>query len=154
MTDDATSIQMTPLEQFLTYRLARIQSKLTAKDSRMLRELAGITTTQWRIIAILGSHGLCTAAQLSRIATMDKGLISRTVKSLQAEGLISTSRKATDNRAMYLDLTVAGRDIFDRMMPRMQARQTALRAYLQDLPSDVLNRAFDCLERAADDPAV
>lgn len=154
MTADDDSAPDTPLENFLTHRLARIHAKLTAKDSRLLRKHAGITSTQWRILSSLGCHGSCTSAQLSRLALMDKGLISRTVKTLQAGGLVTTRRKGTDNRALYLDLTEDGRDIHVRMLPLMQARQIALQAYLEELPSDILNRVFDRLERAAEDPAL
>lgn len=154
MTDAQGPSDHFPTEQFLPDRLARIQSKLNAQVSRILREHAGITSTQWRIIAFIGSHGSCTSAQLSRVAEMDKGLVSRTVKSLQADGLIHATRKESDNRAMYLDLTKAGRAIFDRTMPRMEARQVALNAYLADSLSEELKRAFDRLERAAEDPAI
>lgn len=145
---------LAPLGQFLTYRMSRVQAKLNAQASRILRDHAGITITQWRIIAVLGDGGSCTAAQLSRMTAMDKGLISRNVKTLHAEGLITVTRDRNDNRALHLDLTDKGRQVFDHTIPRMRARQKALRAHLDDVDQDVLMRAFDKLEVAAEDPKV
>ncbi|MDD9730586.1 MarR family winged helix-turn-helix transcriptional regulator [Mameliella sp. AT18] len=151
---DTGGPQRAPLANFLTYRFARVQSKLNAQASRILREHSGVTITQWRIIAVIGDGGPCTSAQLSRMTAMDKGLISRNVKSLNAEGYLSVTRDQTDNRALYLDLTEKGRKVFERTMPRMQARQKALRAYLDKSQIDLLMQTFDTLEKAAEDPNV
>ena len=146
--------QMASLGQFITYRLSRIQAKLNAQASRILRDHAGVTVTQWRIIAMLGDGGSCTAAHLSRMSAMDKGLISRNVKMLHADGFITISRDGKDNRALFLNLTDKGRGVFDHTFPRMQARQKALRSHLDEVDHDLLMRAFDKLERAAEDPTV
>jgi DNA-binding MarR family transcriptional regulator len=151
-TDDHPS--PAPLETFLTYRLARVQSKLNAQATRILRDHAGITLTQWRILAVIGDAGSCTAAQLSRNTSMDKGLISRNVKTLIAQGFLSSQRDAFDNRAQHLDLTDKGQDVYQRTIPRMRDRQTALRAYLTPDDEAVLLRVFDNLERACDDPSI
>ncbi|MBY6115204.1 MarR family winged helix-turn-helix transcriptional regulator [Mameliella alba] len=151
---DPVGLAQAPLANFLTYRLAKVQSKLNAQASRILRDHAGLTITQWRIIAVLGDGGRCTSAQLSRMTAMDKGLISRNVKSLSNEGYLSITRDEADNRALHLDLTDKGREIFERTMPRMQARQQALRSYIDPTQIVVLMQAFDALERAAEDPNI
>ncbi|WP_323766663.1 MarR family winged helix-turn-helix transcriptional regulator [Antarctobacter sp.] len=143
-----------PLNNFLTYRLAKAQAKLNAQASRILRDHAGITITQWRIIAVLGDTGRCTSAQLSRLTAMDKGLISRNVKTLAADGMITITRDASDNRALHLDLTDRGRATFDHTIPRMRDRQRDLRAYLDDAEFTTLMRACEKLEKAAEDPAI
>ncbi len=142
------------LGQFLTYKISRVQAKLNAQASRILRDHSGITLTQWRIIAVLGDGGSCTAAQLSRMTAMDKGLISRNVKTLNTEGLIAISRDNNDNRALHLNLTGKGLAVFEHTFPRMRARQKALRSYLDEVDQELLSRAFDKLERAAEDPTV
>jgi DNA-binding MarR family transcriptional regulator len=153
-TDCQDSAPVAQLEQFLTFRLARVQSKLAAQTSRILRDHAGITIAQWRIIAVLGEIDPCTAAHLSRQITMDKALISRNVKTLIAEDVIDMQRDTRDSRAMRLGLTDKGRQIYGRTFPRMHARQQALRSFLAPEDEAVLARALDKLERAAEDPAV
>lgn len=150
--ENGTPAQPTlPLTDFLTYRLARVQAKLNAQASRILREHAGINLTQWRIIIVLGEIGICTSAQLSRLTTMDKGLISRNVKSLTAEQIVKATRDATDNRAFNLGLTAKGQEIFHHTMPRMRARQEHLRAHLEPAEFEILMTAFTKLEKAAED---
>lgn len=152
--EDVVPHSVVPLNRFLTYRLAKVQAKLSAQATRILRAHAGITITQWRIIAVLGDTGRCTSAQLSRLTEMDKGLISRSVKSLTAERMITVTRDASDNRALHLDLTAKGRETFERTIPRMRSRQMGLRAYLDEAEFDTLMRACEKLEKAAEDPEI
>ncbi|WP_417209685.1 MarR family winged helix-turn-helix transcriptional regulator [Antarctobacter sp.] len=152
--DDAVPQSVVPLSNFLTYRLAKAQAKLNAQASRILRDHAGITITQWRIIAVLGDTGRCTSAQLSRLTAMDKGLISRNVKTLAVEGMITITRDTVDHRALHLDLTDKGRKTFDHTIPRMRDRQRALRAYLDDAEFATFMTACEKLEKAAEDPAI
>ena len=74
--------------RFLTFRLARVQAKLNAQSSRILKDHAGITLTQWRLLALIGNAGRTTAAVLSREVAMDKGLISRNIKTMVSDGLV------------------------------------------------------------------
>jgi len=136
--------------QFLTFRLARAQAKLNAQAGRILKEHAGLTLTQWRLLALLGGFGASTAAQLSRMAAMDKGLISRNIKTLMEARLVVASQDPEDNRAQLLELTPRGQEIFTATLPRMRARQDILRAHLNSEEEEILLRALLKLERAAD----
>jgi DNA-binding MarR family transcriptional regulator len=144
----------TKFGQFMTYRLARVQAKLNAQATRILRDHAGLTLTQWRLLALLGGAGQATAAQLSRHAAMDKGLISRNIRALTEEGLVQVNSDPADHRAQVLTLSPRGVSLFEHTLPRMRARQDALRAYLDANEEAVLNRALEKLERAAEDPTV
>ncbi len=146
--DDSTNEKV---GQFLTFRLARAQAKLNAQAARILKDQAGLTLTQWRLVALLGGVGEATAAYLSRVAAMDKGLISRNVKTLMTEGLVASHQNPEDSRAHTLRLTPRGRDIFESTLPRMRARQDLLRAHLETQEEEVLLRALLKLERAAEE---
>lgn len=141
-----------PIEQFLTYRMARVQARLNAQVTRLLKDWAGLTLTQWRLMALIGATGRSTAAQLSRHAAMDKGLISRNIKGLAEEGHIAIIADADDHRLQHLELTAAGRAIFERTQPRMLARQDALLARLDDEEVKHFLSALEKLELAAEDP--
>ena len=138
------------LQQFLTYRLARVQAKLNAQASRLLRDTAGITLTQWRILALIGIEGLQRSADLSRLAALDKGMISRNVKLLLQDELVLTEGDENDQRAQTLVLTEKGRKLVDRTLPVMRKRQALLRGALDAGELATLYRALDKLELAAD----
>jgi DNA-binding MarR family transcriptional regulator len=137
--------------RFLTFRLARVQAKLNAQAGRVLKEQAGLTLTQWRLVSLIGGNGRTTAAHLSREAAIDKGLISRNIKQLSEAGLVRITVDPDDHRAQNLELTDRGVNVFQTTLPRMRARQDALRAHLNTEEEEVLLSALEKLERAADD---
>lgn len=151
---DENSASELQLEHFLTYRMARVQAKLNAQATRILREHADITLTQWRLIILLEAQGQTTAAHLSRVAAMDKGLISRNIKFLVDLGLVDTQRDEIDSRSHHLKLTEAGHKMQSNLMPRMRARQMELRSRLSDEENRLFISVLKILEDAADDPSV
>lgn len=139
-----------PLHQFLTYRLSRVQAKLNAQASALLQRHAGLTLSQWRILALVGAAGQTRLSDLARSAALDKGLLSRNLKTMIAEGLVAAQQDDVDQRVQHLTLTARGRALFERTLPRMRARQTHLRAALTETERVVLETALEKLERAAD----
>jgi hypothetical protein len=71
-----------PLDQFLTYRLARVQARLNVHAAVLLKRHAGLTLSQWRIIALIGSGGHTKVSDFTRSMGLDKGLVSRNVRLL------------------------------------------------------------------------
>ena len=139
-----------PLHQFLTYRLSRVQAKLNAQASALLRNYAGLTISQWRILALVGAAGQTRLSELSRIAALDKGLLSRNLKTLIADGLVRSEQDDIDHRVQHLSLSGSGQALFERTLPRMRKRQRHLRSSMTAKELDVLYQALDKLEIAAD----
>ncbi|MFW2588754.1 MarR family winged helix-turn-helix transcriptional regulator [Sagittula sp. SSi028] len=139
------------LRQFVTFRLARVQAKLNAQSSRILKDHSGITLTQWRLLSLIGAAGSTTAAHLSREVAMDKGLISRNIKTMVADGYVRVSVDPDDSRAQNLELTESGLDMLNNTAPRMHARQDAIHALMDPEEEAVMNRVLDRLERAAEE---
>lgn len=145
--DDDDSL---PLHQFLTYRMSRVQAKLNAQATRILREASGITLTQWRIIALVGAAGQTRMSQLAREAALDKGLLSRNLKGLIEGGVIRSRADENDHRAQVLALSPKGIEIFDRTLPVSRERQRNLRSELTEQELHVFRRVLDKLEIAAE----
>jgi len=148
--EEATTLDEMPLHQFLTYRLSRVQAKLNAQASAMLRAHAGLTLSQWRILALVGAAGQTRLSDLARIAALDKGLLSRNLKTLTAEGLVDAKQDDLDQRVQHLTLSKRGQALFEKTLPRMRKRQRGLRSALTTRELDVLYKALDKLELAAD----
>lgn len=140
-----------PLHQFLTYRMSRVQAKLNAQATRILREASGITLTQWRIIALVGAAGQTRLSQLAREAALDKGLLSRNLKGLIENDVIATRPDESDHRAQVLTLSAKGAEIFERTLPVSRERQRKLRAGLTEEELRVFRRVLDKLEIAAEE---
>lgn len=139
-----------PLHQYLTYRMSRVQAKLSAQGARILRDAVGITLTQWRVIALVGAAGETRLSDLAREAALDKGLLSRNVKLLVARGLINAKQDDTDHRVQHLSLTPDGQEIFFQALPVTRRRQEWLRTDLTTEEIRVFKRVLDKLELAAE----
>ena len=147
--DSATDPGDLPLSRFLTYRLARLQARLNAQATRYLAKHADISLTDWRVIVLINDRGDTTLTRLTRDSGLDKGQISRKLKSLVSRGLIDSHQDDQDHRVQHLSLTTAGRSIVDQMLPLMQARQKHLSNALTAEELSSLLRAIDKLEDAA-----
>lgn len=138
------------LTQFLSYRVVRLHHALNAQAISVLDRVTGISLPQWRIIAMVGSGAATSSRDIARKSIIDPALISRTVKGLEAEGLLETARQDSDRRVIGLSLTPQGQKVYDRTLPHMQARQDSLISALDSAEQDAIFRIFDKLEMAAD----
>jgi DNA-binding MarR family transcriptional regulator len=139
-----------PLHQYLTFRLSRVQAKLNAQGARVLMDAAGLTLAQWRVVALVGAAGKTRLSDLARITALDKGLLSRNVKNLVKQGLITSTPDSFDHRVQHLTLSEQGREIFDRALPVTRRRQNHLRAGLTPEEIDAFRKVLDKLEIAAE----
>ena len=138
------------LQQLVSYRLSRVQAKLNAQATRILRANGGLTLVQWRVLVLLNTFGETTVGQLARESQFDKALISRTAQSLVRQGFVRMRADEKDHRQHLLKMTAAGARIFHQAEPHMQARQAALVASMSDAQMQVLFEALDRLEDVAD----
>ena len=139
-----------PLHQFLTYRMARVQTKLNGQATRLLQRVSGLSLTQWRIIALVGSQPGARSTDLTRDAAFDKGMFSRKLKTLVAAGHIISETDPTDHRVHLLRLSPTGQEIFENTLPRMRERQRMLHDVLSDEEASNFLAALEKLEAAAE----
>ena len=138
-----------PLEQRVSYRLARLHVKLNAQATRILRRHGGLTLVQWRVLVMLNAFTETTVGQVARMTRFDKALISRTVKSLIRAGLVKARLDDSDQRQQLLSMTASGTRVFDAAAPHMYARQDALLDSMDATQRDVMFDALDRLEEVA-----
>ncbi len=143
--------ELSQLSQFLTYRISRLHGKLNAQASRILRGSVGLTLNQWRMVAFIGGAEKITASELINCTAMDKGMVSRNVRSLIESGLVLSAPHDTDHRVHVLSLSPRGRDIFDATLPVMRRRQVHLKNSLSDQDLATFRKVLDLLEVAAEE---
>lgn len=73
---------------------------------------SAMSLQQVRILYELAYGTNVTASDLARLTGMDAGYLSRTLKALEADGLVSKSPSPEDGRSLRLGLTAKGREIF------------------------------------------
>lgn len=134
---------------FVTFRLARLQNKLNAQATRLLRRYSDISLTEWRVLLLVSAWDSTSMAQITRDAGIDKGQVSRAVKSLKSKGYLRTRANKVDARARRLRVTDAGDALREALLPRMLRRQDHL---LRDVPEGdqaAFERVLDALDHGA-----
>jgi DNA-binding MarR family transcriptional regulator len=113
------------------------------------RELAPyeITAPQLIVLASVANKEAGSAAAICKSISYDPGAMTRMIDRLEQKGLIRRIRSLEDRRAMNLEITVAGRALYPRLLEckeRVQAQ--FLRGFSEDdvrALEGLLNRMLD-----------
>lgn len=137
------------LQDFLTFRLARLNQALTNQVTDVLARHAQIGLTEWRVLSIVASSDAGTARGVANLTGIDPAMISRALKQLEDRGLVLTARDSTDRRARQVRLTPSGQRLYEDVVPIMRNRQEALLGALSPEGRAVIFDAIDKLMGAA-----
>ena len=128
------------------YRLLLLSKMIDRLTTRHVRKLAGLSLAEWRVVAHLAVMGDATSSKLSKTAMVDPAEISRSVRSLAANGLLLRVPDPDDQRVTLLSLTEEGYDIYRRTH---KARSDFFAEVTQDLEKDELLQLDDYIYRMA-----
>ena len=134
---------------FVTFRLSRLQSSLNAQAAAILKAQAGLSLVEWRIIQVLRMFENASLTKIAGIVEMDKGQLSRKITAMVEKGLLSVEQDAQDQRVQHLHLTAAAKDLSQRVMPTMAARQNRLLAEICPRDLEAFYRVVEKLEAAS-----
>ena len=137
------------LQDFLTFRLARLNQALNNQVTDVLARHAQIGLTEWRVLSIVASSDAATARAVANLTGSDPAMISRAFKQLEDRGLVLTVRDNTDRRARQVHLTPSGRRLYEDVVPVMRNRQEALLNALSPDERAIIFGAIDKLMDAA-----
>jgi homoprotocatechuate degradation regulator HpaR len=119
---------MRPFGQSLPMALLRAREAVMRGFRRLLRE-HGLNEQEWRIMRALMEVERVEIGELAERVFILKPSATRTVKNLQARGIVSRTRCSNDQRRAFIALTPSGRALFDELAPlneREYARITEL----------------------------
>lgn len=106
------------LQNFAPYLMNRIMGRYNASLRDALAEV-GLTTPKMRAMAVLAVNDGLLIRELAVFAVVEQSTLSRTLDSLEGEGLIRRETDPSDNRATRIFITDKGRAAFDAIWPRM-----------------------------------
>jgi DNA-binding MarR family transcriptional regulator len=144
------------VNEFLTFHLLRLSGIAKASVARVYLEPAGLTVPEWRLLASVASYSPMPFSDITAMTTMDKGQVSRTLRSAQAKGLVETQLLPADRRGVgegaasasisrvIVSITPAGRELYGKVMPIAQSYQAGL---LNLLSVEERRMLFDVLQR-------
>lgn len=146
-----TDLDPLALEQQVCFALA-VTNRAVLSVYRPLLEPLGLTHPQYLVMLALWDHRKIggppmSVKQIAAALQLDSATLSPMLKRLEALGLISRSRSATDERSMDVELTDAGVRLRDRALEIPPAVVATLGVDLTEL--DELRRVLTRVNAAA-----
>ncbi|PIW28470.1 MAG: MarR family transcriptional regulator [Rhodobacterales bacterium CG15_BIG_FIL_POST_REV_8_21_14_020_59_13] len=141
------------LEAYLPYRLSVASNRTSRWVARSYEAKFGLSIWQWRVIAVLGGADRLTAQALTESTAMDKVTVSRAVRALIERGLVERKKHQSDGRSALLELTPAGRSVYDEVAPIALKHEADLLDGFSPEEIGMLTDLLLRLEQRADDLA-
>ena len=137
------------LEDFFPYRLAIAAETFSRNLSQVYGTAYGLTREEWRLMFLLADVPSITSLELSRRTTLDKVQVSRAAKRLEDKGYITRAIEQKDRRLRSYEMTQAGREVFDDVMPQVNARTMEILDDLSKTDRAALTKGLKALHTAA-----
>jgi DNA-binding MarR family transcriptional regulator len=131
------------LDSHVFYWLTQVIGARDRELTQGLREF-GLRVPEWRALAALYARRKCTMSELAELATIDRTTLTRTIDRMQDAGWLSRIADDNDMRVTRLELTTAGRRLFDKIWPTVQRLNELA---LAGLPKAEIEQLHKTLER-------
>lgn len=148
MTDPKANGSM-PLDTFLPYRLAVLAEAVSRSMAQIYGERFDLTRDEWRVLAALSGGAPTRTTPVIERTTLDKVSVSRALQRMLAKGLIERTPDPEDGRGYVIRLLPAGRALFRKIVPMVQAREQYLLSALDETEQAALSTILDKLTQRA-----
>lgn len=143
------SQRLASIEDLLLYRLGRLSSVAGAMVVRLCEGGYGITRREWSVVAQLYENGSLPPSALAERMHRDRARTSRTLTALVAKRLVLRTIPTHDRRSALVSLTPAGRQIYEVLMPQIQAINSQILKALQPEEAAQFDEALERLQARA-----
>jgi DNA-binding MarR family transcriptional regulator len=132
------------LDDLLLHRLWRALRPGSKLATRIVEERHGITHREWGLIGMLAQIGEIRPSELSERMKLDRVRTSRALRGLFDKALVERRQDTDDRREVHVQLSAAGRQLYEDVFPRIADLNTGLLDGLDERHHDVL---LECLRR-------
>lgn len=136
-------------DDLLNYQLKRLVALGGAPAIRLCEGRFGVTRRQWRLVAAVVEHGPASPSALAGHAQVSRAITSKTLAELVTKGLLQRADQPGDRRRAQVEVTEAGRRLYDELFPQLAAINRRLVAALDADEAAVLERALGKLTERA-----
>lgn len=119
------------LDEYLPALLTQISNKWSRGSSRIYIKKFGVGINEWAVMSMLAVEPRITANRISSVIGMDKAAVGRSLRDLEAKGLVSLEPNAADGRSKLITLTAAGYKMHDAIIKIALARERRALASLK-----------------------
>lgn len=139
-----TSDYKLKLGNFLPFRFTLLSNTAMNAFASAYRQ-HGISTPEWRTMMLLAEFPGISADRLSEMSKTEKSVVSRLITGLIKRGLVDRSIDANDRRISALKLSLEGRKVYKKVVPKAIEFEEKLRASLPPEDGAALDRILDKL---------
>lgn len=132
------------LEQYLPAQINFLANKLSAGASACYRKHFGVGIVEWRLLALLAIENNMTANRMCSIIGIDKAAVSRAIRQMERNRLITTLSDPDDARRVIIQISADGRRLHDQMIRVALKREELLLAHFTAAETRLL---LDMLQR-------
>ncbi len=136
------------LETFFPYQLAVVAEAFSRNLIEVYGREFGLSREEWRLLFLLADEDAVTSSDLVRRTTLDKVQVSRASQRLEEKGLITRAVAERDRRLRIYRCTGAGKTLFARALPRVEARAGMILDELSPADRAALEQGLAALGRA------
>ncbi len=131
------------VDHFLTTMVSQVINGLRRTVTLPYAEAFGVTVPEWRLLSLLAHAKSLPFAELVVQSTSDKAQVSRTVRRLEAQGLVAIHAEgSTPRKKLTCAITPAGQAFHEKVIPIARQRQAAMIRLLTPEEREVTYRAL------------
>jgi len=147
---DPAAVDGGALHSMISVKLNVVQAKISRQVGQAVQKLANLRLPEWRILSLLARRGPLSQAEIRVEIGMDKGQISRTVKSMTGNNLLAADSAPGQSRNVRLHLSDHGRAVHDRVHVMMEQHTEELMSSLNPQEQATFYWGLNQIEKAVD----
>ncbi|MBT7950737.1 MAG: winged helix-turn-helix transcriptional regulator [Gammaproteobacteria bacterium] len=137
------------LKKFLPYRLSIVTNKVSYNLGCMYADKFGMSTAEWRVMAVLGQEKDLSAEEVCTKTEMDKVTVSRAVTRMIEKKHIIRKFSEQDRRRSILRLSKSGYSIYTQIVPMARSYEAKLLEGFSKKEQQQLDQLLDKLNQQA-----
>lgn len=138
------SRRLLDFEKMVGFNATLLANKMSRGLTKILRSRFSIGVVEWRVMVRLANDEPLLASDIGKQGAIDKGLVSKAFKSLEAKELITTTPMPNRSRFRLARLTAKGVALHDEIVPLVLAREATVVA---DLTTEEIDWLFETLAK-------
>ena len=146
--------QPTGLQDMLLYRLNRLRAVGGGMVLRYCEGRFGVTRREWVMMALLSSGEVLQSSELALRAELNRSATSKAVTTMVKKGLVERRVLPGNRRITQLQLSEAGRRLYDEILPLVEEVNRELMAQLAPDEIESLDSMIERMQQQADEMAL
>lgn len=138
------------LDQLLNNRLSRLLARSSAPSIRLFEGGYGVSRREWRLVGLITVYGAMSPSELADRAHLERPRVSRVLTGLVKRGLLMRTNLPNDRRRAVVQVTPAGRQLYEEVFPQLVGIHHRLLKALTPEQRETLDELLEILTAEAE----